>query len=416
MQIQTVLNQVHKFKSFGYGEAVWRTSGGRIAVEIEMKARANGNVLCGVCGSRSPAYDRQPLRRFEFVPIWGVLVFFLYAPRRVKCARCGVRVEELPWAEGKNHLTTAYQWFLSTWAKRLSWKEVATAFHTSWENVYRSVDQAVTWGLARRSLEGITALGIDEVMLHKGKYMTVVYQIDAGCKRLLWMGADRTEATLHRFFDLLGQARSSTLKFICTDMWRAYLSVIKERAGQALNILDRFHIAKLMNVALDEIRAHEVRELSAKGYMPVLKHARWCLAKKPENLTGNQAIKLAELLQLNLKSIRAYLLKEEFQLFWDYLSPVWARKFLTQWRQKVMRSRLEPMKRVAKTLKTYEALLLNFFEARGNISLGAVEGLNNKLKLVSRKSFGFRTQNVTETALYHALGDLPSHEFAHRFC
>ncbi|MDO9040841.1 MAG: transposase [Desulfocapsaceae bacterium] len=183
--------------------------------------------------------------------------------RRVNCPDCGIKVEAVPWATGKNHLVTTYAWFLASWAKRMSWKDVSRAFNTSWESVFRSVKMAVTWGLAHRNLDGITAIGIDEIAWKKGKnkFMTLVYQIDAGRKRLLFTGENRTKATLTKFFTEFGQKRGSLLRFVCTDMWKPYLAVVAAHAQQALNILDRFHIMKHMNEALDKVRIEEVKAL-----------------------------------------------------------------------------------------------------------------------------------------------------------
>ncbi len=156
--------------------------------------------------------------------------------------------------------------------------------------------------------------------------------------------------------------------------------------------------------------------MKADGYEPVLKGSRWLLLKRPENLTPRQEIKLADLLQYNLKSVRSYLLKEDFQSFWDYFSPYWAGRFLDRWCSRTMRSRIEPMKKVAKTLRKHRGLILNWFRAKGMISAAAVEGLNNKAKLTTRKAFGFRTFNAIEVALFHTLGDLPEPPITHRFC
>ena len=220
--------------------------------------------------------------------------------------------------------------YLAHWAKKLSWKEVATSFRTSWEKVFKSVDYVVTWGLSQRNLDGITAVGVDEVQWHKGhKYLTLVYQINPQCTRLLWIGKERTEKTFEGFFDFLGQEKSKQIQFICSDMWKPYLKVIKNKAGHALHILDRFHIVARLNKALDEVRANEHRQMKSDGYEPILTKARWLLLKRPENLTLKQEVKLKDLLSYNLKSVRGYLLKEEFQLFWNYQSPYWAGKYLT---------------------------------------------------------------------------------------
>jgi transposase len=279
------------------------------------------------------------------------------------------------------------------------------------------VEWAVQWGLAHRGLSNVQSIGVDEVLWQRGhKYLTVVYQIDTECKRLLWVGKDRTIKTLLRFFRTFGKDRSAQLLFICSDMWKPYLKVIAKKASQAIHVLNRFHIAMHMNKAIDEVRAKETRELRAKGLAPILTHSRWCLLKRPENLASTQEVKLSHLLRCNLKAVRSYLLKEDFQFFWDYVSPFWAGEFLDLWCKRVMRSRSEPMKKVARMLRSHRNLLLNWFRARKTISSGVMEGFNNRLKLTTRKSYGFRTFRAAEIALYHTLGALPESEWTHRFC
>lgn len=259
--------------------------------------------------------------------------------------------------------------------------------------------------------------GVDEIQWQHGhKYLTVVYQINEGCKRLLWSGKGRTEETLKVFFSFFGEERSAALQFICSDMWKPYLNVIAEKAKDALNILDRYHIMAKISKAIDKVRAGEARKLREEGYDPVLKYSRWCLLKRPENRTEKEDSKLADLLRYNLKTVRSYLLKEEFQRFWEYFSPYWAGRFLEKWCTKVMRSRIEPMKEIARTLRSHSGLIMNWFKARNVISLGAVEGLNNKVKVVTRKSYGFKHAEVLEIALFHTLGKLPERDFTHKFC
>lgn len=417
MQVKCILNQIQKFQSFVYKRVRLVQERGYPVLLVDIVPRANSWLKCSKCGRLCRGYDTLDRRRFEFVPMWGIKVFFLYLMRRCDCPTCGVVVEEVPWAKGKQQLTTTYAWFLADWAKRMSWKEVARAFKTTWDHVFQAVSMAVQWGLEHRDLGSVTAIGVDEVQWHHGQnYLTVVYQINHACKRLLWVGQERTEDTLNGFFTLFGEKRSSALKFICSDMWQPYLNVIADKAKKALHVLDRYHIVAKMNKALDEVRAAEAKELKAKGYEPLLKKTRWCLLKRPENLTEKQGTRLSELLRYNLKSVRAYLLKEEFGFFWKYIYPACAEKFLIEWCKKTMRSRIDPMKKVVKMLRTHQAKILNWFKARDFVSLGAVEGLNNKEKLVTRKSYGFRTFKAVEIALYHTLGDLPELITAHRFC
>jgi transposase len=418
MQLKTILNRVTSYKSFVFGKVTWMEKSVSPAIEVEIVPRRNGLIICSGCERVCPGYDTMPEpRRFEHIPLWGIKVFFIYQMRRVKCPICGVKVERVPWAEGKSSLTTECKWFLARWARRMSWKEVAESFCVSWHHVYEAVKHAVSWGLKHRDLNRIESIGVDEVQWQKGhRYQTVVYQIDEHQKRLLWVGPERTAKTLLRFFRFLGKERTAKLQFICSDMWQGYIKVIRKKAGHAVHILDRFHVMQRIGKAINEVRAAEVKQLKADGYEPVLKGARWLLLKRPENLTDKQAIKLNELLQYNLKSIRSHLMKEDFQRFWEYRSPAWAGKFLDEWCTRAMRSKIEPMKKVARSLREKRELILNWFRAEGTISAGIVEGFNNKLKLITRKSYGFRTQEAYEIALYHNLGALPEPKFTHRFC
>lgn len=417
MRIQTLLNRVHPLKSFVYCACRLdpRKTGLRLVAAIQ--PRKNGKVLCSGCGKPRKLYDRLEKRRFEFVPLWNIPVQLEYRMRRVNCPDCGVKVEKIPWAEGKSHTTKAFQLFLARWARKLSWKETAESFHTSWDTVFRSVKAVVAYGLARRNLENVTAIGVDEIQYGKGhQYLTVVYQIDKGMRRLLFVGRDRTAKTLLRIFRTFGKERCARLEFVCSDMWRAYLKVITKKAPQALHVLDRFHIVQHLNKAVNQVRINEVKRLRQEGYDDeILKHAKYCLLKNPENLTEKQALKLDDVLTYDLKSVRAYLLKESFQLFWNYTSPYWAEWYLKKWCTRAMRSRLDPMKKFVGTIRRHQPLILNWFKAKKAYSSGVVEGLNRKVNLVTRKAFGFRSYDVLEIALFHTMGELPEPELTHKF-
>jgi transposase len=413
MLLITILNQCHRFPGFVYQGAKFTTD--HRTIEVAVRPRRGSAAVCSGCHQPSPGYDHLDERRFEFIPVWGFLVFFLYRMRRVNCRQCGVVVEEVPWGSGKHHLTKVYMQFLAHWARKLSWKEVAESFQTSWEKVCDSVEYVVEWGLQHRSLGPIFAIGVDEIQYAKGhKYLTLVYQID-DLTRLLWVGKERTVETFQGFFSMIGPELSSQIEFVCSDMWKPYLRVIREQCSQALHILDRFHIVAKMNQALDEVRAAEARHMAAAGHEPLLKKTRWCLLKRKQNLTGEQRFRLRDLLRFNLKTVRAYLLKEDFQQFWEYESATWAGKFLTDWCHQAMCSRIEPMKKIARMLRAHRDLILNYFKAQKLFSSGVIEGLNNKAKVTMRKSYGFRTFRITEMALYHTLGKLPEPELTHRF-
>ena len=417
MQVKTILNRIQKQRGFVYGDVRFDRLDGGLVLTVDLYPHARNRPACADCGQRGPQYDRLPLRRFEFVPLWGLRVFFLYMMRRVDCPRCGITVERVPWAEGKQQLTTTYRWFLARWAKRLSWTDVARAFHTSWDSVFRAVAMAVAWGRAHLDLTGIEALGVDEIQWQRGPhFLTLVYQIDAGRSRLLWIGEKRRAKTLLRFFRWFGAERTAALRFICSDMWKPYLKVVAKKASQALHILDRFHIAMHLSQAIDQVRRTEVRTLKQQGRQPILTKTRWILLKRHAHQTRAERARLRDLLRHNLRTVRALLLRESFDFFWKYRSVSWAGAFLDEWCVQVMRSRIEPMKKVARMLRRHRPLILNWFRARGQISAGIVEGLNAKAKLTTRKAYGFRSYKCLEVALFHTLGRLPEPVFTHEFC
>jgi transposase len=425
LQVKTILNAIQHFPGFVFQDIrLCRHRDGKpIGIEIIIQPHEAIAAKCSRCLRPAPGYDRLPQRRFLFVPLWGIVTWLLYAARRVNCPEHGVVVEHVPWSDGKRPVTIAMMCFLSRWARRLSWRETARAFHTSWECVYRSVERFVQWGLAHRKLEGVESIGVDEVHWGKSKgadnFLTVIYQIDSHCRRLLWVGRKRTQATLRRGLAALGEDVVKGLRFVCSDMWRPYLNVIAAKAGQALHVLDRFHITSHLNQALDQVRRTESGRLRAAGRAQAqhLKNMRWKLLRRTSRVRGRARCQLSRLLRTKLETARAWALKDLFEHFWTYKSVRHAGDFLDYWTWRALRSRIEPMKKVARMLRTHEELLLNWFRAKGEISSGVVEGLNNKIRVVTRRSYGFRTFDAMEIALYHTLGKLPEpEEFTHSFC
>lgn len=418
MHLQSILRRVQPLPGFVYGSVTLRKRRGcDTEIDVWIRPRAGARAICGNCGKKRRGYDTLSERRFAFVPLWGMAVFLRYTMRRVDCGSCGVTVEMVPWASGKSPATHAYTWFLASWAKVLSWTETARRFRTSWDVVFRAVAHAVCWGLEHRNLDEIRSIGVDELAWKKGhKYLTLVYQIDHHRRRLLHIARERTAASFHTFFDMLGEKRAGQILFVASDMWKAFRSVVRKRCSTAVHVLDRFHVMQLMSKAIDETRRQEVRQLRTRGYLPLLTKTRWLLLKHPKNLTNSQRIRLRDLVTINLRSVRAYLLKEQFQHFWSYTTARGGGRFLAQWTRMAMRSRIEPLKSFARTLREHQRELLHWFIARRQFAAGATEGFNNKARITTRKAYGFRTYEHAEIALYHDLGDLPQPDWlTHRF-
>src|ERR1039457_193663 len=194
LQVKTILNAVQHFPGFVFQDIRLRRYRDGQPCHIEIVVEPHGGIpaKCSRCRQPAPGYDQLPPRTWLFVPLWGLMTWFLYAARRVHCPEHGVVVEHVPWSDGKRPVTIAMMCFLSRWARRLSWRETARAFGTSWECVYRSVEWFVEWGLAHRKLANVRSIGVDEIHWGRSKgadnFLTVIYQIDGHCRRLLWVG------------------------------------------------------------------------------------------------------------------------------------------------------------------------------------------------------------------------------------
>jgi len=175
MHVESILRRLQQHPGFVYAKAEWAGTVAHPAIHVHVRPRKGSKGVCSTCFQKRPGHDQLGTRLFAFVPFWGLAVWLVYSMRRVDCPRCGVTVELVPWAAGKMQTTHTLVWFLASWARVLSWKEVPRRFGTSWDAVFRSVEHAVRWGLAHRNLDGIRAIGVDESASKKGhKYLTLV--------------------------------------------------------------------------------------------------------------------------------------------------------------------------------------------------------------------------------------------------
>lgn len=377
---------------------------GGIVVELELVGRRL--LPCSACGRFDRVRDRRPERRWRHLPLWDIPVELHYRPARVACRACGgPKVEAIPWSMGKSTLSRPLVVELATWSRLLAWDVVARLYGVSWATVRQAVEQAVAYGLARRDLSSLRVIGVDELSRRKGHvYHTNVYDIGTSPRRLLWSGEGRTKATLRRFFDDIGPARAQQLEAVCCDMWANYVDVVTERAPQAVLVFDKFHIAKHLNDAVNEVRKTEARGLKDSD-PTLLAGTRYIWLKHPANLTDRQRLRLAELEKRGgLKVLRAYQLKELFRRFWNYRSKAWARKYLNRWFWWATHSRMEPLREFAWMLRRHEAGILAYFDHR--IDNGAVEAMNGNAKAVARRARGFRSEKTYTLAMLHCMGHL----------
>ena len=421
MRLKTILNRLQPLNRFVYQE-ICRVMDrhGQWTIDIHIRPHRQRSARCSRCGRPLATYDTLNERTWAFVPILNMPTFLHYGPRRVHCPEHGVVVEDLPWSDGKRPYSKAMMLFLGNWARRLSWKETALIFKVSWQAVYRSVEWMVEWGLGRRELAGITAIGIDELHVGNGKksgdFLTVIYQIDAQCRRLLWVGKTRKAAALRRGLRALGQPVLAEIQHVCTDMWKPYLKVIGMMISHACHMIDRFHITQHLNMAVDEVRRRDMAAMKSRPMAKQkLKKMRWPLLRCKNHVRGKAREMLERILKTRLQTGRAYLFKESFRHFWSYHSPTWARNYLQAWVRRANRSRIAPIIKASKMIAKHEELLLNWIRARNEVFTGATEGLNNKARVVTKRSYGFRTFHGAELALYHTLGQLPEPTVTHKF-
>lgn len=374
------------------------------AVIVRLDIRKGWKQYCSKCGTKCHVRDRLKEREWEHLSLWGVPVKLVYSPARVKCPVCGkIRIEAIPWTQGKCRLSKNLLWMLSEFSKLLPWKTVSELFGVHWNTVSTAVREAVKYGLSKREYGEVLYIGVDELSRRKGHvYVTNVYDLKE--KRLLWCGEGNSRETLKRFVEEYGDQLKPKIKGICCDMWQPYISMLKECYPDAVLVFDRFHIIQRLLKAVDDVRREEAREL--KTINPeLLKRTRYLWLKNPENLKDEERSRLGYLEKINLKSHRAWLLKEFFREFWNYTSTESAKIFLNKWFWWATHSRLKPMRDFAWMLRRHQDNILSYFQMP--ITNGVVEGLNNKAKVVSHRSYGFRTASNFITALYHCLGKLP---------
>jgi len=375
---------------------------GQLVAEIEcVETRP---AICSNCSRRTrKIHSLQKSREWRDLRVRDQALVLRYRPRRVRCPACGPRVEHLPWAHKWQRVTRALSRALAELSRKLTWKETAAHFGVNWKTVAVAVKRAVEWGLKHRPWKPLHVIGIDEVSRRKGqRYLTLVYDLDR--RRLVWIGEDRDTATMERFFKWLGPRRGRSIQVVCCDMWAIYIEAVEARLPWATLVFDRFHVVQHLNRAVDEVRRQTWRQLRGEERI-AFKKTRWLWLKNPWNLRSLERRRLSALCRINQPIVRAYYLKEAFQRFWDYRSPGWAFPYLRQWLWWASHSRLEPFVKFARMIRKHILGIMAWTRLR--ISNGALEGMNNKVKVISHRAYGFRKTDTYITAIWHGCGDLP---------
>jgi transposase len=343
---------------------------------------------CSGCGCRvREVYDSRE-RSWRHPDLAGMRLMLRYKLRRVECSRCGVRVEHIPWAEPGSWFTRDFEEQVAYLAQTTDKTTVVNMMRVAWRTVGDIARRVVDRFRPGDALDGLTRIGIDELSYRRHhEYVTVV--IDHVAQRVVWARPGKDAATLGEFFKELGPERCKQLEAVTIDMSGAYIKAVTEASPQATLIFDRFHVQRLAHNALDEVRRAEVRKSHAAEDGKALKRTRFILHKNPWNLTDMEGQKLVELQRVNKPIYRAYLMKESLAEILDGLDLDVARVKLTDWLGLAQRSRLEPFKKLARTVKEHFEGILAYIPLR--LNNGRTEGMNGKIRTITRRSYGFHS-------------------------
>ena len=343
---------------------------------------------CAGCGCRAKrVYDarRRTWRHLDFA---GVEVRLRYRLHRVDCHQCGVTTELVPWAEHAVGFTRDFEDVVAFLAQRMDKTSISALMGIGWETVGRIIERVVARRAPRDRLEGLTHISIDELSYRRHhEYVTVV--TDLNRSRIVWVAPGKNADTVRSFFDALGPERSARLELIAIDMSGAYIEAVREKAPRARLVFDRFHVQRLVHDALDKVRREQVRHLREvdPDAAKTLKRTRFALQKNPWNLTQPESEKLARVQERNRPLYRGYLLKETLCDVLDHRQPNVARQRLVEWCGWAARSRLEPFRKAAATVKSHIEGIVDYVRTRWTTAIS--EGLNGKIRTITRRSYGF---------------------------
>ena len=312
--------------------------------------------------------------------------------RRVACRRCGkVKRERLDFLADNPLYTQRFAWYVGRRCRSATIKDVAQALHLDWHTVKELEKQYMAAQLRRAGTPGPKAIGIDEISIRKGHtYRIVVSDLIRG--RPIWFGGqDRSAASMAQFYEWLGKNRAKRIRLAVMDMWKPFRAVTNEKAPQAAVLFDKFHVLRHLGEALDQVRKHEYARLSGKERR-YIKGQKYTLLSHRENLDLDGRKALKTLLAANKRLNMAYLLKESFGQLWRYEREGWARRFFENWRASLKWQRLKPFEKFAEMIDRHWDGIAAYCRPENKVSLGFVEGLNNKIRVIQRRAYGLRDE------------------------
>ena len=401
MRVSTAFNRMLRLP----GASVTGVEFGPEDVIVRVRLRRRRRV-CSSCGQvgRLAIHDRR-VKRWRHLDLGASRCIIECELRRLWCHACGgPRLEPVPWARPGAPYTRDFEDVVAFLAQQMAKTPIARLLRVAWDSVGQIVERVVSDHLDERRLSGLVAIGVDEISYRKGqRYLTCVADHASGA--IIWARPGRNAATLAAFFDCLGD-RKHSIRAVSIDMSAGYETAIKAAVPDAEICFDPFHVVKLANEAINQVRradwnAH-AKSTTQTGMW--LKGVRWALLKAPERLTDRQAAKLAEVQHANRGLYRAYLLKEELRALYHLPDPALAGEHLAAWLAWASRSKLKPFIRLARTIRRYRDGILAAI--RLGLTNARLEGLNSKVRLISHRSYGFHSPDPLIALIYLCAGGI----------
>ena len=395
-----LIGKLLKFKGFRCVGLAFRR-GSRL--DVLVKPYKNG-CQCPQCGRRGTIIRQRPEPRFwRDIPVGPWSVWLMYWPREIHCATHGRVTERLPWADVGARVSYRFEYLMLRYCQIMPQKAAAELLRVPASTLSDLLHRSIARLREGHRVRGLKNLGIDEISYHKGhKYATLVYDLERSC--VVWIGPGKgREAIDHFFNEALSDYQKAQIRTACCDMSQAYIGAIKAHCPTATLVLDRFHIVKALNEAVDEVRKQQWREACQADRKP-LKGLRWLLYRHSSTRTRRDTRNLKALDKHNRRIYRAWRLKEEFEHFWNYNATWAAERFLKRWTKSALLSRLEPIRKFVHTLRKHQQAVVAFIET--GVTNAIAEGINRIVKIVKNRASGYRHLHAFSDIIYLAVGDL----------
>jgi len=356
-----------------------------------------GRSRCSRCGRKCPGYDRLKPRRWRHLDFGAFQVHLEGTLSRVECKRCGVVVEQVIWADPDSRFTVHFEELVGWMAQRCDKTAISTMLRIAWRSVGTIIERVVARRRTETDWTKVTAIAVDELSIRKGQhYLTLVSDLETG--RILWSKEGRSAATLEAFFTEIGPDACARIQHAAIDMFEGYVQAIRRCLPNATIVFDRFHVQQLASKAVDEVRRTEWQRVRGTDEASGIKHLRWALLRSPWNVTPAENERLAALPKQNRALYRAYLLKESLAgIYRSLYTTPWAKRLLNEWIDWASRSRLEPFRKLARTLRRCFDGVVAYFDT--GYTTSRAEGLNTKARLATRQAYGFHSADAVRAMI-----------------